>query len=115
LLKPLFISALFSWLGWGFSPGRLFFTGIAAEGICIILRIRRQDIVGHRGTARAIGHWRTLAACRRFAPKNSLPPRPDWERMVDRTTNPSRVAVGKRTNGGCEKTCNNSAKSRLAA
>jgi hypothetical protein len=82
LLKPLFISALFSWLGWGFSPGRLFFTGIAAEGICIILRIRRQDIVGHRGTARAIGHWRTLAACRRFAPKNSLHPWPDLERII---------------------------------
>ena len=58
---------------------------------------------GYPSIFRAIQHWRKPAACLRFAPENSLHPRPDLERMIDRTTNPSRLAIGKRTNGGCEK------------
>ena len=77
-LKPWFISALFSWLGWGFSPGRLFFTGRATGGIRIITGTNRwQNITGNRWLSRVSQPWRTPAPCRRFAPKNNLRPRPD--------------------------------------
>jgi hypothetical protein len=99
----LFISALYSWWRWEFSLGRFFAHSIAGGIRIIIVRSRRQNTSSNPSIACAIQHWRKPAACLRFAPENSLHPRPDLERMIDRTTNPSRLAVGKRTNGGCEK------------
>jgi hypothetical protein len=85
LLKSLFISALYSWWRWRFSPGRFFARSTAGGIRTIIVQSRRQNTSGCPSIAHAIQHWRKPAACRHFAPKNSLHPRPDLKRMIDGT------------------------------
>jgi hypothetical protein len=74
---------LYSWLRWRFSLGRFFARSTVGGIRTIIIRSRRQNTSGCPSIARAIQHWRKPAACRHFAPKNSLHPRLDLERIIN--------------------------------